>query len=70
MRTTRSFSQSLFRFFRITIYIYFPYLLIVYLLAASSTLNGHMVSDLLSSIYLWFALIFIVRLRWFFASNV
>ena len=69
-RTEPTVSQNFHRFLLAATYVYFPYFLIIYLLAASSTLNGHMVSDLLSSIYLWFALVFIVRMRKFFADHI
>ena len=43
--------------------------MIIYLLVAACTLNGIAVSDLASAIYLWFALIFIVRCRELFANH-
>jgi hypothetical protein len=70
LRANQSLSGSFHRFTQAAAYGYFPYFLIIYLLCASATLNGHMVSDLLSSIYLWFALVFIVRMRKFFADHV
>ena len=48
---------------------YSPYFLILWLMYASSTLNGHAMSDLISSIYLWFALKFIINAKKLFSKN-
>ena len=41
----------------------------MYLMFVSSTFNGHAMSDLLSSIYLWFALKFIINIKKLFSKN-
>ena len=39
------------------------------LMYVSATFNGHAISDLLSSIYLWFALKFIINIKKLFTKN-
>jgi len=51
------------------VFVYMPYFLIVYLMYVSSCFNGQAVSDLLSSIYLWFALKFIINIKKLFSKN-
>jgi hypothetical protein len=48
---------------------YFPYVIILYLIYASSMLNGRSVSDITSSIYLYFALKFIINNKKLFSKN-
>jgi len=50
-------------------YCYFPFLIILYLIYASSMLNGKSVSDITSSIYLYFALKFIINNKKLFSRN-
>jgi hypothetical protein len=46
-----------------------PYFLIVLLLYVSSSFNGQAISDLLSSIYLWFALKYTINIKKLFSKN-
>lgn len=50
-------------------YNYFPYVIILFLIFASSMLNGRSVSDITSSIYLYFALKFIINNKKLFTRN-
>jgi hypothetical protein len=50
-------------------YSYFPYVIILYLVYASSMLNGKSVSDITSSVYLYFALKFIINNKKLFSRN-
>lgn len=50
-------------------YSYFPFVVILYLIYASSMLNGKSVSDIASSVYLYFALKFIINNKKLFERN-
>jgi hypothetical protein len=50
-------------------YSYFPFVIILYLIYASSMLNGKSVSDVTSSVYLYFALKFIINNKKLFERN-
>ena len=52
-----------------SLFVYFPYFLIVYLMYTSSSFNGQAISDLLSSIYLWYALKYIINAKKLFSKN-
>lgn len=54
---------------QITFFVYMPYFLILFLMYASSSFNGMAMSDLLSSIYLWFALKYIIDIKKLFSKN-
>jgi hypothetical protein len=62
-------SAAIKRFFQSTFFVYFPYFIIIVLMYVSATFNGHAISDLLSSIYLWFALKFIINIKKLFTKN-
>ena len=57
------------KFIQTSLFVYFPYFLIVYLMYTSSSFNGQAISDLLSSIYLWFALKYIINAKKLFSKN-
>ena len=57
------------RLVQTTFFVYLPYVLIVFLMYCSSTLNGIAMSDLISSIYLWFALKFTIDIKKLFSKN-
>ena len=57
------------KFIQTCFFVYFPYFLIVFLMYTSSSFNGQAISDLLSSIYLWFALKYIIDAKKLFSKN-
>ena len=65
----KKMKQQSWKFIETAVFVYMPYFLIVYLMYASSTFNGRAMSDLLSSIYLGFALRFIINIKKVFSKN-
>jgi len=61
--------NQVWKFWQTILFVYFPYFLIIYLMYVSSSFNGQVISDLLSSIYLWFALKFIIDAKKLFSKN-
>ena len=68
-RAKQKFKNQTWKFMQTSFFVYMPYFLIVYLMYVSSCFNGQAVSDLLSSIYLWFALKFIINIKKLFSKN-
>jgi hypothetical protein len=62
-------SHQIWLFVQGLFYSYFPFVIILYLIYASSMLNGRSVSDITSSIYLYFALKFIINNKKLFSRN-
>ena len=50
-------------------FVYFPYFLIIFLMYTSASITGQAISDLISSIYLWFALKYIIDAKKLFSKN-
>ena len=68
-KKVHNISTSIYRFVQNIFYSYFPYLIIMYLVYSSAMLNGRSVSDILSSIYLYFALKYIINNKQLFSKN-
>jgi hypothetical protein len=69
IRKRQKFQSQTWKFIQNCFFVYLPYFLIFYLMYASSCFNGSAVSDLTSSIYLWFALKYIINIKKLFSKN-
>jgi hypothetical protein len=68
-KAKQKLKSQFWKFIQTCFFVYFPYFLIVFLMWTSASFNGLAISDLLSSIYLWFALKYIIDAKKLFSKN-
>lgn len=68
-KAKQTMKSQVWKFLQTCLFVYSPYFLIVLLMYTSASLTGQAISDLISSIYLWFALKYIIDAKKLFSKN-